>query len=125
MAHPRVKALAVLCRGTASGSQCSTYDYWHLKFATGHVMNLGSLVHNLIHRQADEVPKHDIHNRAHAGHGSSYPQTRNTSFRNRRIDHPPWSKFIHQTGEHFEWRPGFGYVFTDNEYTRVTTHLFD
>src|SRR6266567_6692275 len=124
MAHPRVKTLAVLCRGTASGPRGSTYNHWHLEFAAGHIMDLGSLVHNLIHRQANEVPEHDVHNRAHAGHGPSYPQTRNASFRNRRIDHPLWPKFIHQAREHFEWRPSFGYIFTDNEYTRVTTHLF-
>src|SRR5215471_19233496 len=123
MAHPCMKTLAVLCRGAARGPQRSTYNHWHLEFATGHIMNLGGLVHNLIHRQANEVPKHDVHDRVHAGHGSSYPQTRNAGFRNRRIDHSFWPKFIHQAREHFEWRPGFGYVFTDNEYTPVTTHL--
>src|SRR5436189_3502644 len=124
MAHPRVKTLAVLCRGAASSPQGSAYNHWHLEFAARHVMDLGSLVRNLIHRQTYEVPEHNVHYRAHAGHGSSYPQTRDTGFRNWRIDHPLWPKFIHQAREHFEWRPGFGYIFTDNEYTRVTTHLF-
>ena len=50
-------------------------------------MDLSRLIHQLIHCQSDEVAEHDVHDRAHPGHGGADADTTDTRFGNRRINH--------------------------------------
>ena len=59
-----------------------------------------------------------------ARHGGADADAGKSGFGNRRIDHALGAEFFHQTGEHFEWRPGFGHVFAENADARVAAHLF-
>src|SRR5215469_17082338 len=124
MAHPGVKALAVLCRRAARGAQRRAHDQRHLELTTRHVVNFRGLVDDLIHCQPDEVAEHNVYYRAHTGHRCPDAQPGNARFRDWRVEHPRLPKFLDQPGEHLEWRPGLGHVFTDDEHTRVTTHFF-
>src|SRR5258706_15731497 len=124
MADPGMQALTVLCRRAACSSQSRPHDYRYLEFAAGHIMHLGGLVRNLIHRQPDEVAEHQVHHRAHAGHGTTYSQPGDACFRDRRVDYTSRTKFFDQPGKDLERRSGLGHIFTNDKYGWVTAHLF-
>ena len=86
MAQPGVQALAVLRGGAARGAEGCPQDHRHFEFAAGHVVDLGSLIHELVHRQCDEVAEHDVHHRAHPGHGGADADAADARFGNGRID---------------------------------------
>ena len=62
-----------------------------------HIAELRSLIDDLIVATADQVGEHDLHHRAQAGHGRAHGGADETHFRDRRINHPLWSKLADQT----------------------------
>ena len=80
-------------------------DHGYIEFAAGHVVNLRRLIHQLVHRQCDEVAEHDVHHRAHTGHGGADADAADARFRNGRINHALSAKFGDQTREHLEGVP--------------------
>ena len=90
-------------------------DHRHFEFAAGHVVNLGRLIHELIHRQSDEIPKHDVYHRSHPGHGGADADAAYAGFGDGRIDDAFRAKFFHQAGKHFERSSGFGDILADDE----------
>src|SRR5260221_10814745 len=102
MADPGMQALAMLRRSTARRAQRGTHDHWHFELATRHVMHLRRLVKDLVHRQTDEVTKHNIYDWTHARHGCTDAHTSNTLLRNRRVNHTLGAKLFDQPGKHFE-----------------------
>src|SRR5213080_3709476 len=102
MTDPGVQTLAMLRTGTARGSQGGSYHQWHPELATGHIVDLGRLVHDLVHCQRDEITKHDVDDGAHTGHRSPHAQA----------------------GEYFEWCTGLGHVFAHDKYAWIAAHFF-
>src|SRR5262249_4028871 len=123
MTEPDVETLTVLRGGATRGAESCAQHQRHFELAAGHVMYLSCLVHQLIHRQSKKVAEHDIHHRAHPGHGRAYPYSADAGFRNRRIDDALLAKFFHQTGKHFERRTSLCDVFADDEHRRIAAHL--
>ena len=124
MTDPGVQTLAMLRTCAARGSQGGSYHQWHLELATGHIVNLGRLVHDLVHCQRDEITKHDVDNGAHTGHRSADAQAGNTCFRDGCIDHARGPKFFDQAREYFEWCTGLRYVFAHDKYAWIAAHFF-
>ena len=86
-------------------------------------MHLRSLVHDLIHRQRDEITEHDVDYGTHAGHGTPHSQSGNTCFRDRCINHTRGPKLFDQSYKHLESSAGFGHIFAHDENTWITTHF--
>src|SRR5437588_381713 len=79
-----------------------------------HVMNLGGLIHHLVHGQGEEVAKHDIDDGAHAGHRRADGHAGEAGFGDRGVDHAVPAELFHQSGKNFEWRPRFGHIFGED-----------
>src|SRR5215472_6921977 len=124
MAHPGMQALAVLGRGTPGGAESSTDYQWYPKLASRHIVNLGSLVYDLVHRQPNEITKHNVDDGAHSGHSRSNPQTADAGLRDRRIYDALGTEFFNQSREYFKWRSGFGDILTHNKHTWISAQLF-
>ena len=69
MAEPGVQDSGYAGRRNARGTEGCAQDHRHFELAAGHVMDLRRLIHDLIHRQSDEIAEHDVHHRPHPGHG--------------------------------------------------------
>src|SRR5215831_4038025 len=124
MAHPGMQALAVLGRGTPGGAESSTDYQWYPKLASRHIVNLGSLVYDLVHRQPNEITKHNVDDGAHTGHSRSNPKTADAGLRDGRIDHALRAEFLNESREYFEWRPRFGDILTHDKNGRISAQLF-
>ena len=83
MADPGMQALAVLRGGAARRAQRRAHHQRHFELATGHIVNLRRLIDDLIHRQPNEVAKHDVNDRAHAGHRAADSQAGDASLGDR------------------------------------------
>ena len=114
----------MLCGGAASSAQRSAHNHWHFELPTGHIVDLGCLVHDLVHRQRDEIAEHDIDDGTHARHSSTHAHASDAGFRNRRINDTRGTKLFNQACKHFEWRASLGYIFAHDKYTRVAPQFF-
>ena len=86
-------------------------------------MDLGRLVHHLVHDQADEVAEHDVDDRPKPGHGRAHSKARKSRFRDGRIDHAIGAEFRGKTGEHLERGARFGDIFSQQEDARIAAHF--
>ena len=110
--------------GTARRAQRRPQDHRHFPLAARHVVDLGRLVHHLVHGQRREIAEHDVDDRTHAGHRRADADAGEARFGDRRIEHALGAEFLDQPGEHLERRARFGDVFAHDEHARVAAHLF-
>ena len=114
-----------MLRGRAPGrAQRGAHHHGNIPVPARHVVYFGGLVHHLIHGQGQEVAEHDVDHRAQARHGRADANSSKAGFRNRRVDHALGAEFFHQSGEHFERRPGFGHILAEDAHPRVAAHFF-
>ena len=59
-------------------------------------MDLGGLVHHLVHGQRDEVAEHDVDHGTHSRHGRAHSEPSEAGFRNWGVQHPVFAKFFQQ-----------------------------
>ena len=123
MAQPSVQRLRVLRRRPPRGPKCRAQHHRHFPRSAGHVVNLGRLVHQLIHRQRQKIPKHDVHNGPQAGHRRAHAHSRESRLRNWRIKNALRPKFFHQSGQHLEGCSRLRHVFSKNAHARIAPHL--
>ena len=81
-------------------------------------MNLGRLIHHLVHDQPGEIAEHDVDHRTHTGHRRADADAGEAGFRDRRVEHAVGAELLHQAAEHLERRAGFGHVFAHDEDAR-------
>ena len=124
VAEPGVQRLRMLRGRAARGAQRGSHHQRRFPLAARHVMNLGGLVHHLVHGEPDEIAEHDVDHRTHAGHRGAHGNAGEAGFRNRRVEHALGAELFHQAGEHFERMARFGDVFAQNEDARIAAHLF-
>jgi hypothetical protein len=92
--------------------------------ATAHRQHFGGSIEYLVQRQYRKVPGHEFHYGFQPalcgpnGHGGK------TKFRNRRIDHPFFTKFSQHTLGNFVGPIVLGYFFAHDEHFIVPSHLF-
>jgi hypothetical protein len=67
--EPRLEALRVLRRGPGAGPERGPQHHRHAGGAAEHVVDLGGLVDDLVHRLVGEVGELDLHDRTHPGEG--------------------------------------------------------
>ena len=114
-----------MLRGRTPGcTQCRAQHHRHLELAAGHIVGLGRLVDELVHRQRDKVAEHNVHNRAHPGDRGTNTEASNTRFGDGRIDDALCAEFIDHAGEHFEDGAGFSHILADDKDARIAAHLF-
>ena len=87
-------------------------------------MNLGGLIHHLVHREGQEVAEHDVDHRAHAGHRRADTYAGETSFGDGRIDDAVGAEFFDESGEDFERCAGLRDVFAEDADAGIAAHLF-
>jgi hypothetical protein len=114
----------MLRRGTPRGAQRSAQHHGYLPLSAGHVVNLGGLIHHLVHHEGQEVTEHDVDHRAHSGHRGAHANARKSGLGNGRVDHAAGAKFFYQSRQHFEWRTGLGDVFAQDAHAGIAAHLF-
>ena len=87
VAEPGLEALAVLGGVAAAGALLGPDDHRHLGLAAEHVAQLGRLVDDRLHRQADEVDVHDLGDRSGAGRGRADGDGGDDLLGDRRVAH--------------------------------------
>src|SRR5260221_302153 len=119
-----MQRLRVLRRRPPRRPQRSPQHHRHFPRSTRHVVNFRRLVHQLIHRQRQKIPEHDVHNRPQTSHRRAHAHPGKPRLRNRCIQHALRPKLFHQSGQHLERRPCLRHVFSKNAHARIAPHLF-
>src|SRR5439155_23311842 len=83
----------------ASGTHGGAHDHRNFPFAARHVMNLGGLIHHLVHDQRREVAEHDIDDRPHTRHRRADGNSGETGFRYGRVHYALCTEFLDQSAE--------------------------
>ena len=85
------------------------------QLAARHVVDLGGLVHELIHDQRQEVAEHDVDDGPHAGHRGADADAGEPGLRDRRVDDALRAELVDEPLEHLERRAGLGDVLAHQE----------
>ena len=86
-------------------------------------MDLRRLIGELVHHERQEVAEHDVHDGAQSGHRGADAEAGESRLRDRRVDDPLRSEFLHQPCEHFERGAGLGHVLAEQHDAIVPPHL--
>ena len=113
----------MLPAGRASAAHGGADGDRHLYLSAGHVAHLGSLVYDLVHDQCDEIPKHDLRDGVHAGHGRPDRQAHVTLLTERSIDDAIRAIFLEQPLGAAEYAAPGADIFAQHEDGLVTSHL--
>ena len=124
MTEPRVQRLRMLRARPASRAQSRSHHHRNSPRAARHVMDLRRLVHHLVHRESNEIAKHNVDHGPQSRHRGAHRDTREARFRNRCVQHPLSSEFLDQSRKHLKGRARLGHVFAENADSRVAAHLF-
>ena len=114
----------MLCGRAARRPHIGAQDKWHAQFTARHIVRFRRLIAELIHDQEDKIAKHQIDNRACAGHGRADRKPHKAGFGDGGVNDTACAEFLDQTGKDFERCAGFGHVFTDDEHSVVAAHFF-
>ena len=87
-------------------------------------MNLRGLIDHLVHDERREITKHDVDNRAHAGHCGANSHACEAGLGDRRVEHALGAELVDEAAENLEYRAGFRDVLTTNENPRIAAHFF-
>src|SRR5262249_54874383 len=71
-------------------------DQWTAGLATEHVVDLGGVVDDLVHRQQAEVDRHDLHDRPRAGHRRADRRADEALLGDRRVAHALLAELLQQ-----------------------------
>src|SRR6185312_15228983 len=87
-------------------------------------VHLACHVDDLVEATGDEVDELHLRNGTHAHQGRPYSGTDDGRFRHRRIYHALGTKLLQETGAYFECAAVRAYIFSQEEYGLITSHLF-
>src|SRR5262245_37371387 len=75
----------------------------NLQLPAGHVMQLGGVIDELIHRQSNEVDEHDFHYRAKSGGRRADGESHHRSFADGRVDYTILAESLSESVRDTEW----------------------
>ena len=124
VAQPGVQRLRMLRRGTPRRAQRRAQDHGHFPVAAGHVVDLGGLVHHLVHDQRQKSPNMMSTTGRSPVIAAPTPMPVNPGSEIGVSITRCLAELLHQPGEHLERRARFGHVFAQDADARVAAHFF-
>ena len=102
----------------------TTNDHRRRQLAAGHIPDLGGVVHNLVHGQDAEIKRHELHDRAEAGHSGADGQAGKPRFRDRGVQDSPRSELFDESLADLERALVVPHLLADEKDAIVAPHLF-
>ena len=87
-----------------------------------HIMHEGGVIHQLVHRNRDEVIHHNLSDRTEARCRRTGGCTDNCALGNRGVPDPLRSELIKHSRRNAETSSEFPYIFTKQQYIRILAH---
>ena len=113
----------MVCAHVAADAALDANCQGNLQLSTRHVMQLGGVVDELVHRQSNEVDEHDFHHRPESGSCRANSESHDRSFADGCVDHTVLAESFGKSGGDTE-RPAQSDVFTKEIDRWVAAHLF-
>ena len=102
----------MVCAHVAADAALNANCQGNLQLPAGHVMQLGGVVDELVHRQSNEVDEHDFHYRAESGSCRADSESHDRSFADGCVDHTVLAESFGESGGDTE-RPAQRDVFAE------------
>jgi len=94
------------------------------KLPVEHVADFGRVVDDGVHGQEGEVDRHDLGDRAQAGHGRADRRAGDGHLRDRRVAHAPGTELVEEAARHGVGAAPHADFFAHDEHALVALHLF-
>jgi len=98
MREPDFQVLRMSSRQLIAPPTWGANDQRNGALSTKHRIDFRGVIDNLIHRQDDEIDRHDLHNRAQPQHGGPRGHADKAIFYNRRVHHSLGAELLEQPG---------------------------
>jgi hypothetical protein len=87
-------------------------------------VDLGGLIHHLVHDQRAEVSEHDVDYGTQSRHRGANPDSGKSRFRNGSIDHAIGSKLLNHPIQDLERCASLGDILAHDEHAGIPPHFF-